>query len=240
MEPPPTSLLNPSAFGVEQTAQQYQLSVVFNPVYTTGVEALAEKWDVLPAAVVRRAVRELLKENDLYHPHRPLSHPSKPAEPAKVHRTIRISPTQAGVINGIADRFQWSRSETVRALLSHASRQPITHQHLERAPAEIRSVRFSVRLTPQQDEAVRRVADVLRCSLTDAAAALLASPEAQRSLLHQLTQHPPNTTQPTTHPPAGKRHQNRPRQTIPPSGVMGTDRHQPEATPHGQQNRLPL
>ncbi len=221
--------------------QQHQLAVIFNHVYTTDLEALANKWGISPAAVARRAVRDLLKENGLYdHPQRPPSQTRKPAKPTMVHRTLRLTPTQAGVIDGITDRHQLTRSKTLRALISHACRQPITHQHLHRAPSHKRTVRWSVRLTPQQDHTVTTVAESLRCSLTDAASALLSSAAAQRNLLQQLTQHPPKTTQSTTGPPAGEQHHNRSRKIIHLEGVTGADNHQNEEIHAGQQSRLPL
>lgn len=175
--------------------RQHQLEVVFNEVYTAGMEALAHKWGISPAAVARRGVRKLLRENDLYHqPQRSPSQSRQHATPTMVHRTLRLTPTLAGMIDGIADLCQLTRSKTVRALVTHASHQPVTYQQLSSTRSRRRTVRWSVRLDTQQNNAIVKVSKLLRCSQTDAAAALLASAAAQRNLLQQLTQHPRDTS----------------------------------------------
>ncbi|MDE0133135.1 MAG: hypothetical protein OXM62_10315 [bacterium] len=79
-----------------------------------------------------------------------------------------------------------SRSETVRGVLTFATRQPVTHDHLRRVPSVKRTVRWSVRITPRHDAHIQRIAKLLHCSETDAAAALLVSTAARRQFLQQL------------------------------------------------------
>ena len=81
---------------------------------------------------------------------------------------------------------QLSRSESIRGVLTYATRQPITHDHLRRAPAEKKTVRWSVHITPRHDAHIRNVAKLLKCSETDAAAAFLTSMAARRHFLHYL------------------------------------------------------
>jgi len=64
-----------------------------------------------------------------------------------------------------------SRSETVRGVLSFATRQAVGHDHLRRVPSVKRTVRWSVRITPSHDAHIKKVSKLLHCSETDAAAA---------------------------------------------------------------------
>ncbi len=107
-----------------------------------------------------------------------------------VHRTLRITPAQASYLTSIAESTHMSRSETVRGVLSFATRQAVGHDHLRRVPSVKRTVRWSVRITPSHDAHIKKVSKLLHCSETDAAAALLASTAARRQFLQHL-KHPP-------------------------------------------------
>ncbi len=93
---------------------------------------------------------------------------------------------QASLLDSTAFRHGLSRSEMVRGVLSHATRHPITHEHLHRVPSDRRTVRWSIRITRRHYAHIRRVAEMLCCSETDAAAALLASTTARRHFLQHL------------------------------------------------------
>jgi len=164
--------------------------VVFNPSHAAGLMALSERWGISPVAVARRIVREALREHGM--PDRPpRASQIQDRKPGMVHRTLRITPMQASFLESTAYQNRLNRSEVVRGVLTYASRLPLTHEHLRRAPSEKRKVRWSVRITHRHDAHIRRVAKQLRCSNTDAAAALLTSMAARRHFLQHL-----NTTTP--------------------------------------------
>ncbi len=169
----------------QQQEREAVLRVVFNPSHAAGLMALSEKWEISKAAVARRIVREALREHGvLDRPPRPSR--SRGGKEGMVHRTLRVTPMQASFVDTTAYWNRLSRSETIRGLLTHATRQPVTYEHLRRAPSERRTVRWSVRISNPHDAHIRKVAKLLHCSETDAAAALFASMAARRSFLQHL------------------------------------------------------
>ena len=165
---------------------EQQMQILFNPSDTAGLRAQAEKWGISPAAVARRIVRQVLREHGvLDRPQRP-PQTRQHSKPQMVHRTVRLTPTQAAFMDRVAGEFGLTRSQTVRALIGPATRQPITRQHQLETPSHKRTVRWSVRLTTHQNASILTVAERLGCSQTDATAALLAS--AQKGLQKELTQ----------------------------------------------------
>jgi len=168
--------------------QQRGLRVVFNPSYAAGLVALSEQWGISPAAVARRIVREALREHGVLDSPQPAFR-NQDSRPGMVHRTLRITPMQASLLDSTASRQGLGRSETIRGVLTYAIGQPVTYQHLRRAPSEKRTVRWSVRITHRHDAHIRKVAKLLKCSETDAAAALLTSMAARRQFLQSLKNH---------------------------------------------------
>ncbi|MCQ3804565.1 MAG: hypothetical protein KTV45_10735 [Acidimicrobiia bacterium] len=169
----------------QEQQQQQEMRVVFNPSLAAGLMALSEKWGISPLAVARRIVREALRENGVLD-RPPRSSQNQDSEPGMVHRTFRVTAMQASFVESAAYRYRLSRSEVIRGVLTYATRQPITYDHLRRAPAEKRTVRWSVRIAPCHDAHITRVARLLNCSETDAGAALLTSMAARRRFLQHL------------------------------------------------------
>ena len=166
--------------------QKQGVWVVFNPSYAAGLMALAERWEISAAAVARRIIREVLREHGVLHRPQPLSQ-NRDSTPRMVHRTLRITPKQASFFESTARSYRISRSETIRGVLAHAIGRPITYEHLRRVPSERRTVRWSVRITHGHDAHIRKVAKLLMCSGTDAAAAVLASMAARRHFLASIS-----------------------------------------------------
>jgi len=170
----------------QQLGQHLQeVRVVFNPSYSAGLMALSEEWGISPVAVARRIVREVLRDRGVLD-HPPRSSSNRDSRPGMVHRTLRITPMQASFLDSTAFRHGLSRSEMVRGVLSHATRHPFSREHLHRVPSDRRTVRWSIRITRRHYAHIRRVAEMLCCSETDAAAALLASTTARRHFLQHL------------------------------------------------------
>ncbi|MCY4648776.1 MAG: hypothetical protein OXC98_00170 [bacterium] len=169
----------------KQGQQLQDVRMVFNPSYAAGLTALAEKWEISPVAVARRLVREATRKHGVLDRPQRLSQ-NQDSEPGMVHLTLRITPMQASFLESTANGNRLSRSEAIRGVLTYDTRQPITHQHLGRAPAEKRTVRWPVRITERHNAHIRKIAQLLKCSETDAAAALLTSMVARRHFLQHL------------------------------------------------------
>jgi len=187
--PPGLAVLTHRGTETNNVSQQQQqvrgVRVVFGPSHAAGLMALSEDWGISPVAVARRIGREALRNHGVLD-RPPRSSQGQDNHPGMVHRTLRITAKQASFVESTAYRYRLSRSEVIRGVLTHAIGQSITHGHLRRTPSERRTVRWSVRVTPCHDAHIRRVAELLKCSETDAAAGLLFSMAARRHFLQQL------------------------------------------------------
>ena len=154
--------------------------------------ALAEEGAISPVAVARRIVREALRERCVLD--RPPRCSPRSGQQVEDGSSNPADHSHAGSLSeSVAYRNRLNRSEVVRGVLPHATRHPITHENLHRVPPEKRTVRWSVRITHSHNAHIQRVAQLLHCSETDVAAALLTSTAARNHFLQHLQQ-PLNST----------------------------------------------
>jgi hypothetical protein len=139
-----------------------------NGLLVADLQTLADRWDISLSAAARRLVRKGLVDEGFPPRRKPTPRRVTVRNP---HRTVRLTSGVAETIQGLADYLGMSRSRMLRELITEGSRVPITFRYLQSSGK--RPVRWSVRLTPEQDRAVNRVGEMLHCSGIEATDALI-------------------------------------------------------------------